>query len=110
MEMETEEKDDLQVAVLPVKTLDASNTDEFKEKMEGLIEQNPCIVLDMSKGEFLDSSGCGALLSSFRKAAAKGGDLKLSCVQEQVFSLFRMVKLHEVIDIFETRDEAIQAF
>ena len=110
MQLQTVQDNNIQIVSLLEKTLDAANSAEFKTAMTDLIKENPRIILDLSVTEFLDSSGCGALLTSFRQAAAAGGDLKLCGPRETVTSLFDMLKLNQVIDVYNTREEAKENF
>ena len=64
-------------------TLDASNSDDFKEAIAPVIADGKKITFNLSKVSFIDSSGCGALLSCLRKLCARDGDLKLYGVQNQ---------------------------
>ena len=57
---------------------DASSALAFEEEIKPLLTQDPRLVLDMSKVEFIDSSGLGALVSCLRQAHAIGGEIKLS--------------------------------
>ncbi len=91
-------------------TLDASNSDEFKNAILPVLAENEKIALDLSKISFVDSSGCGALLSCLRNLAAKEGELKLYGVQKPVRTLFELVRMHRVVDILNTREEALQSF
>ena len=110
MRLKATQDSNIQFVYLEAKTLDAANSAEFKSAMAELIRENPRIILDVSATEFLDSSGCGALLTSFRQAAAGGGDLKLCAPQDTVSSLFDMLKLNQVIDVYNTKEEAKENF
>jgi anti-sigma B factor antagonist len=65
-----EQIDGVSIIVLPGETLDAGNSKEFKREMEPLLKENARLVFDMSQMRFIDSSGCGALLSCLRKLNA----------------------------------------
>lgn len=88
--------------------LDAGNTREFRESITPLLQPNTTLVLNLDAVKFLDSSGCGSILSCLRQLNAKGGDLKVCCLQKPVRSVFELVRIHHIIDIFETREEAIR--
>ena len=90
--------------------LDASVTDAFRSEMAPIIEMHPKVVLDMSPLDFLDSAGLGALLSCMRKLSAADGDLKLCGLTPPVRDVFEMSRMHRIFDIYETREEALQAF
>ncbi|MBC8199391.1 MAG: STAS domain-containing protein, partial [Desulfobacteraceae bacterium] len=90
--------------------LDAGNTDEFKTGFASIAEESKKILLELSRVRFIDSSGCGSLLSCLRQAKSSGGDLKICRVQETVRTVFELVRMDRVIDIFESREEAVKAF
>jgi len=93
-----------------VENLDASNTKEFRREIESLIEPNAKVVMDLSKVNFVDSSGCGAILSYLRQLNTAGGDLKLCGISKSVRALFQLVRMHRIFDILNTREEAIKAY
>jgi anti-sigma B factor antagonist len=90
--------------------LDAGNAREFRRAFAALIEPGARMVLDLSRVEFIDSSGCGAILSSLKQLTTVGGELKLCAVTGPVRSLFELICLHKVFDILNTREEAVRAF
>ena len=98
------------VLVLPGDNLDASNAKEFKQNMAPVLTQNRKMIFDMSKLNFVDSSGLGALLSCLRQLHAAGGDLKLFGLTRPVRALFELVRMHRIFDIYDTREEAFNAF
>ncbi len=90
--------------------LDASVTDEFKRDMTPLLDGHAKVVLDMSELRFVDSAGIGAILSCLRRLSAKDGDLKLCGVTKPVRASFEIARMHRIIDILDTREEALAAF
>lgn len=110
MELTREKTGDISVVVVQGEHLDASNTKDFKRDVAALVEPNAKVVMDLSQVIFVDSSGCGAILSFLRQLKSAGGDLKLCAVTKPVRSLFELVRMHRVFDIFNTKEEAIKAF
>ena len=64
----------------------------------------------LTKLEFVDSSGLGVFLSCMRKVTSADGNFKLAELNSTVRSLFELVRMHRVIEIYNTMDEAIAAF
>ena len=61
--------------------LDAHNSGELKTQMLNLFEEGKNnIVVDLHDVRFVDSSGLGALVSGFKNASARNGNLKLCVV------------------------------
>lgn len=82
----------------------------LKEKIEEISGKESDIVLDFSEVTFIDSSCLGALVSSVKSLRAKKGDLKLSCLQEEVRSIFQITRLDKIFEIFENVEEAIESY
>ena len=110
MLFETEKIGDVTVVKVQTEVLDAGNAKEFRADISPILEENLKIVFDMSPVNFLDSSGCGTILSCLRQLNTAGGDLKMFGLQQSVRTLFELIRLHRIIDIFNSRDEAINAY
>lgn len=91
-------------------SFDASITDDFKKDIAEALEENNNVIINLSKVGFMDSSGCGAILSCLRKLSVKGGDLKLYGATKPVLTLLELVRMHRVIEVLNTREEALQSF
>lgn len=110
MNLPVETVGDVAVATIPLESLDADNSKEFKRAMAAILENHDKVLLDLRQLQFVDSSGLGAILSSLRTLTAKNGDLKLYGVTKKVRALFELVRMHRLFEIFNTREEGIQAF
>jgi anti-sigma B factor antagonist len=93
-----------------VKHLDLSNADSVRnEILEGLEECNKLIVA-MGRVKFIDSRGCGAIISCLKHVSAKGGDLKMCEVNSEVRSVLELIRLHRICEITDTCEEAVASF
>ncbi len=110
MELSAEKIGDVRVITVPGNHLDASVADDFKDAMIPLIEDQTKVLLDMKGLRFVDSAGIGAILSCLRRLSARDGDLKLCGVSAPVRASFEVARMHRIIDIFDTCDEALAAF
>lgn len=91
--------------------LDAHNSGDFKNEMLSLFEEGKNqLVVDLKDVRFIDSSGLGALVSGYKNASARNGNLKLSSLQPQVKSMFELTRLHRVFEIYPGSDEALASF
>ncbi len=68
------------------------------------------LVVDLEAVRFVDSSGLGALVSGFKNASSRNGNLKLSGLQLQVKSMFELTRLHRVFEIYTDSGEALASF
>jgi anti-sigma B factor antagonist len=58
------------------------------------------LTIDMSTVEFLDSSGIGALLSTYKRLAVGGAaTVQLLHVKPAVQSVFELMRMHRIFDI-----------
>jgi len=108
MDVTREQVGDVTVVVVQADYIDGSNSPDFKRLVAGVIERK--VILDLSRVQLIDSSGCGAIISYLRLLKSSGGDLKLCSVTRTVRALFELVRMHKMFDIFNTRDEAVRAF
>ena len=110
MPLTVDRVDDVAVVTVNVDEFDASNADDFKQEMAALAPSCSRVVLDLGRVRFVDSSGCGAILSCLKHVTSAGGDLKLCRVQKPVRTTFELIRLHRICEIFDTREEAVRAF
>ncbi|AEV30029.1 anti-anti-sigma factor [Sphaerochaeta pleomorpha str. Grapes] len=91
-------------------TLTAANAKEFKAALEPYLDAEMNIVINLNRVTFLDSSGLGIFLFCLKKLNQKGGDVKLCNVTKPVRVLFELVRLHQIIEVFNTKEEALASF
>ncbi|WP_305044357.1 STAS domain-containing protein [Geoalkalibacter sp.] len=111
MILKVEEKGNVVTIQVKEERLDAHNSGELKSQMLSLFEEGKNhIVIDLQEVRFVDSSGLGALVSGFKNASARNGNLKLCGLQPQVKSMFELTRLHRVFEIFSGIEEALASF
>jgi anti-sigma B factor antagonist len=110
MQLNIETNGDIAIVTLQAEHLDAGGAEEFKQSMHPVIDANRKVVLDMSQLQFVDSAGLGAILSCLRRIGAAEGDLKLCGLTKPVRAVFEISRMHRILDIFPTREEAVKAF
>lgn len=111
MILKVEEKGEVVLIQVKEERLDAHNSGELKNQMLNLFEEGKNhIAIDLQDVRFVDSSGLGALVSGFKNASARNGNLKLCGLQPQVKSMFELTRLHRVFEIFPGTEEALASF
>jgi anti-sigma B factor antagonist len=110
MQVIVEPAGDVGVATLVTDQLDAGNADDFKLEMAPIVKEYPNLVLDLGRVQFVDSRGCGVILSCLKNVSTAGGDLKLCRVTRPVRTIFELIRLHRICEIFDTREQAVQSF
>lgn len=110
MNVVSSHEEGISVGQVDSKVLDASTAAAFKDAIKPLLTQHAKVVLDLSKVEFIDSSGLGALVSCLRQAHAIGGEIKLFGLGKSARALFELVRMHRVFEVFNSADEAIASY
>lgn len=111
MIVSTKDFDKAVVMSIEEERLDAHNSNELKSQLMNLFEDGKSnIVIDLQHVRFIDSSGLGALVSGFKNAGSREGNLKLCGLQKQVKSMFELTRLHRVFEIFPSDEEALSSF
>ncbi|MEZ4600535.1 MAG: STAS domain-containing protein [Syntrophotaleaceae bacterium] len=111
--MQTKVAENNAIVLIEVKEerLDAHNSSDLKGQMLNLFEEGKKdMVVDLGEVRFVDSSGLGALVSGFKNASARNGNLKLCNLQPQVQSMFELTRLHRVFEIFPDQVKAFESF
>jgi anti-sigma B factor antagonist len=98
------------VATVNAEYLEVGNADDMRAALEPVLRDHRKVVLDMNRVEFVDSRGCGVILSCLKSLAERGGDLKLCRVTPSVRTVFDLIRLHKMCEITDTREQAIAAF
>jgi anti-sigma B factor antagonist len=98
------------VVAVDADNLDAATSRAFKEQIAMVLETERKVALDLSRLQFVDSSGLGVMLSCLRTLNGRGGDLRLFGMTRPVRALFELVRMHRVFEIYHSRDEAVRSF
>ena len=68
------------------------------------------ILIDLSRVNYADSSGLGALLFGLRQLKNLGGQMKLLAANNKVRNLIRIARLDELLLNYEDKEEALTSF
>lgn len=108
--MKSELVDGVCVLNWSVDHLDAANSSTFRTESAQHIKAATKVVLDLTGVTFIDSAGLGALLSVMRALGERNGEFRICCAPKAIQVLFELVRLHKILDIHDTRTDAIAAF
>ncbi len=90
--------------------LDLAGGTTLKEYVDALLAEGKCVIhLNMSKVEFITSSGLGALVSIMKASRLCHGRLTLSNLQPYTQEIFDITQLTHIFYIFNTEEEALTA-
>lgn len=71
--------------------------------------RSPALVLDLTRVPYIDSTGLAAIIEYFRDACGFSGILCLAGLNDQLKSIFKIVRLDKAIPMFETAKDAVDA-
>ncbi|HLL64704.1 MAG TPA: STAS domain-containing protein [Micromonosporaceae bacterium] len=90
--------------------VDVYTAPRLRERLVELVEQGARhVVVDLSRVEFLDSTGLGVLVGALKRLRAAGGTLGLVCAHERLLKIFRITALDRVFALYDTVDAATEA-
>ena len=90
--------------------VDVYTAPRLREKLVELVEQGSRhVVVDLSRVEFLDSTGLGVLVGGLKRVRNHDGSLQLVCTQEKILKIFRITGLTKVFPIHGSVGDAISA-
>ena len=82
----------------------------LRRLLQGKVKEHcPALVLDLTRVTFIDSAGLAAIVEYFRDASRYEGVLCLTGLNENLRTVFEIVRLDQVIPAFSTTAEAIAA-
>ena len=109
MDLTLEHRDEGDVTVLAVAgEVDVYTAPKLRERLVELVgEGKHRLVVDMTKVEFLDSTGLGVLVGGLKRVRSHDGAMALVCGQERILKIFRITGLTKVFPIHDTVEDAI---
>ena len=81
---------------------------QIQERIRELMDEGVVkIVLDLSKVNWIDSTGLGELIASLSSIKKKDGNMVLSNLQAPVQSLLKMTNLTQIFEVFDDFEHAV---
>lgn len=94
-----------------VNRFNALIAEPVKEQLKQFYEQpHTKLILNLEDIDFIDSTGFGVFLSIMKTANNNYGFFKICNVQADVMELFKLLKLHNVFEIYNTMDDCVNSF
>lgn len=110
MKIQTRKEGTVCVIELHGKLAQPDGTAALREKAKELDEAGEHrLVLDLRNVPWLDSSGVGEIVGCYARAQDRGGQIKL-VMPEEPLSGFSFTQLEQVIETFDSPEEAIASF
>lgn len=91
--------------------LDALVAPKLKERITKLVEGDSIkFIIDFEEVTHINSLAMGILRGKLKIVKEMGGDIKLIKLNEHIKTIFEMIGLDEIFEIYETEDEAVANF
>lgn len=91
-------------------SVDASSVQGLRSALFELVDEgHRRVVLDLSDVLFLDSSGLGAVVSTYARLRDAGNAFAVACPNDLVFRVFRLTGLDDALTICSTVEAALTA-
>ncbi|MCA9285725.1 MAG: STAS domain-containing protein [Phycisphaerales bacterium] len=92
--------------------LDEANIQQIGEEIGRLIDGqvNPKLLISFSNVDHLSSAALGTLITIRNRINSKDGQLRLSDINPQIYSVFKITKLNRLFQIFDTAQQAMASF
>lgn len=68
------------------------------------------ILLNLTEVPIIDSMGIGEIVRAFKRVQEAGGTLKLVGVTDRVYGALKITQLLDLIDSFDTEEEAVASY
>lgn len=92
--------------------LDEANIQLISDGLNHVVEsaEKPRILICFENVEHLSSAALGALITVSNRVGSKGGQLRLSDINDQILEVFRITRLDQMFQIHGTSAEAMSTF
>ena len=110
MSLNIEDKGKAKIVKLEGK-LDVNLSVSIESELDALIESgNINLILEISKVEYLSSSGIRVFINMMRKVKDKNGRLVLASVPDAIKKILKTVDLEDLFEVFDNVDDALATF
>lgn len=111
MKLSTKEMHGIMVLKMEGSMLGGPEASELNSALHKLIEaKKKKVIVDLSDVSLMNSSGLGMLIGGVTTMRNAGGDLKIAHAAEKVLQVFKITKVHSVIEIHDTVKSAVESY
>ena len=89
--------------------IDLQSSPEARKVLLKYVSDKKTILVDLSKVEYIDSSGIASLVEALQTSRKEGSNLFLVEVSEAASRVLELARLDKVFKIFTTIEEALKA-
>lgn len=109
--MELNFKQEAKVGIIEViGRLDAYHAPKLRLMYDSVADKAVNFVFDMSRCEFVDSTGLGTIVACLKSASQGGGDIHIANLQDKPRMVFDITRAHKIFHIFDDLEAAVMSF
>ena len=82
----------------------------LRDTVKQLLLEYKRIILNLGEVNYIDSGGLGTLVALYTSANNAGASIKLASLTKRVGDLLQVTKLLTVFEVYDSEDQALQAF
>ena len=91
--------------------LDTNTSVDAQDHINALMDEGASKLLaDFTKVDFVSSSGLRVLLATAKRLGGSGGSLRICGLNEAVNEVFEISGFSTILEVFSTRNDAMQGF
>ena len=92
--------------------LDEGTIQHIGEELEKMVDRAEWgkLLLNFSHVRFMSSAMFGKLIKLNKKCKQENTHLKLCCIPEEIMEVFKLMRLHKILDIYQDENKALIAF
>lgn len=99
------------ISVITAEEAGLNNADEFRLALLALVDGGTKnIVLSFENVTYIDSSFLGSLVVGLKHAIAKGAEIYLVHLRDDIYDLLCLIRMNKVFKIYRTAEQAIATF
>jgi anti-sigma B factor antagonist len=92
-------------------SLDAETSPKFDAKIRGEIDKGATkIVCNLEHLDYIASAGLGVLIGANDTLSKKGGEIRISAMNEKIKKIFKLLGFINLFKIFEDDQKAVDSF
>jgi anti-sigma B factor antagonist len=90
--------------------LDTYNCGQLRSTLVEHVESGSNhIIVDMTRVEYIDSTGLGSLVGGLKRVSEHGGTMRIVCKNAQILKVFEITSLNKVFPIYPNLKDALAA-
>jgi len=110
LKVETREGEGVTIVTCTGRIIFGEESGGLRESLKRVLSKNRQVVLNLSGVSYIDSGGLGTLVAIYSSARAAGADIKLAGLSPRVEDVLQVTKLVTVFEVYETEQDALEAF